>query len=228
MAKTTVNLSDAVTTWVTKTNDLSNTIGDLANLNTSEDSDIVGAINEIKIAIDKTDSADVTNIARSSFQILDAGGDGGLVYDSATGNITYTGPSADSVRDHFAGGYGIEYDSTSGNIAVDSSEKRSLISVEDSGGSGALSGAGTQSFAAPGSNDQYVRVNCTGNMTLDVGVGNLEIGQTVVVDKIDSSVNTLSINWKTGSQGVSLGTSVELAVGFFNGSHFSFIETVKG
>ena len=53
-------------------------------------------------------------------------------------------------------------------------------------------------------------------MTLDVGVGNLEIGQTVVVDKIDSSVNTLSINWKTGSQGVSLGTSVELAVGFFN------------
>jgi len=251
MAKTTVNLSDAVTTWVTKTNDLSNTIGDLANLNTSEDSDIVGAINEIKIAIDKTDSADVTNIARSSFQILDAGGDGGLVYDSATGNITYTGPSADSVRDHFAGGYGIEYDSTSGNIAVDSSEIRSLFSVEDSGGSGALSydsargtfiyrgpgkgdlpaiisGAGTQSFAAPGSNDQYVRVNCTGNMTLDVGVGNLEIGQTVVVDKIDSSVNTLSINWKTGSQGVSLGTSVELAVGFFNGSHFSFIETVKG
>ena len=65
-------------------------------------------------------------------------------------------------------------------------------------------------------------------MTLDVGVGNLEIGQTVVVDKIDSSVNTLSINWKTGSQGVSLGTSVELAVGFYNGSHFSFIETVKG
>ena len=47
MAKTTVNLSDAVTTWVTKTNQLSDTIGDLANLNTSEDSDIVGAINEL-------------------------------------------------------------------------------------------------------------------------------------------------------------------------------------
>ena len=84
---------------------------------------------DIKIAIDKTDSADVTNIARSSFQILDAGGDGGLVYDSATGNITYTGPSADSVRDHFAGGYGIEYDSTRGNFAVDSSEIRSLFSI---------------------------------------------------------------------------------------------------
>ena len=29
-------------------------------------------------------------------------------------------------------------------------------------------------------------------------------------------------------QAYSLGTSVELAVGFYNGSHFSFIETVKG
>ena len=44
MAKTTVNLTDTVTNWVTKTNDLSNTIGDLANLNTTVDSDVVGAI----------------------------------------------------------------------------------------------------------------------------------------------------------------------------------------
>ena len=249
MAKTTVNLSDAVTTWVTKTNQLSNTIGDLANLNTTVDSDVVGAINELKVAIDKTDSADIITTARNSLQVLDAGGDGGLVYDSATGNITYTGPSADSVRSHFAGGYGV--DLAAGNISVDSSEVRSLFQVQDSGGTGSLtynassgtfvykgpgkgdlpsiiSGAGAQSFAPSASNDQYLRVNCTGNMTLSVNPGSLEIGQNIVVDKIDSSTNTLSINWKTGSQGVSLGTSVELAVGFYNGSHFSFIETVKG
>ena len=117
MAKTTVNLSDAVTTWVTKTNQLSDTIGDLANLNTSEDSDIVGALNELKLKTDLLDSADITSTARSSFQVLDAGGDGGLVYDSATGNITYTGPSPDSVRSHFAGGYGV--DLASGNISVE-------------------------------------------------------------------------------------------------------------
>ena len=249
MAKTTVNLSDAVTTWVTKTNQLSNTIGDLANLNTTVDSDVVGAINELKVAIDKTDSADIITTARNSLQVLDAGGDGGLVYDSATGNITYTGPSADSVRSHFAGGYGV--DLVAGNISVDSSEVRSLFQVQDSGGTGSLSynassgtfvykgpgkgdlpsiisGAGAQSFAPSASNDQYLRVNCTGNMTLSVNPGSLEIGQNIVVDKIDSSTNTLAINWKTGSQGVSLGTSVELAVGFYNGSHFSFIETVKG
>ena len=249
MSKTTVNLSDAVTTWVTKTNELSNTIGDLANLNTTIDSDVVGAINELKTKTDLLDSADIISTARSAFQVLDAGGDGGLVYDSATGNITYTGPSADSVRSHFAGGYGV--DLVGGNISVDSSEVRSLFQVQDSGGSGSLtydatsgtfvfrgpgkgdlppikSGAGAQSFAPTGSNDQYLRVNCTGDMTLSIDPGSLEIGQNIVVDKIDSSTNTLSINWKTGSQGVSLGTSVELAVGFYNGSHFSFIETVKG
>ena len=249
MAKTTVNLSDAVTTWVTKTNQLSNTIGDLANLNTTVDSDIVGAINELKSSINLLDSADIISTSRSAFQVLDAGGDGGLVYDSATGNITYTGPSADSVREHITANKGVSI--TSGEINIDSSNVRSMFQVQDSGGSGSLTydatsgtfvfkgpgkgdlpsiitGSGAQSFAPSASNDQYLRVSCTGNMTLSVDVGSLEIGQNIVVDKIDSSTNTLSINWKTGSQGVSLGTSVELAVGFYNGSHFSFIETVKG
>ena len=44
MAKTTVNLTDTVTNWVTKTNQISNTIGDLTSLNTTVDSDVVGAI----------------------------------------------------------------------------------------------------------------------------------------------------------------------------------------
>ena len=90
MAKTTVNLTDTVTNWVTKTNQISGAIGDLVNLNTTIDSDIVGAINELKTKTDLLDSADITTTARSAFQVLDAGGDGGLVYDSATGNITYT------------------------------------------------------------------------------------------------------------------------------------------
>ena len=250
MAKTTVNLSDAVTTWVTKTNQLSNTIGDLANLNTTVDSDVVGAINELKSSINLLDSADIISTARSSFQVIDAGGDGGLVYDSATGNITYTGPSPDSVREHITANKGVSI--TSGEINIDSSNIKGIFSIKDSGNTDSLlydsstgqftfkgpgdrdkvpaliSGAGSQSFTPPNGNSQYLQVSCTGDMTLSVGVGSLNLGQTVVVDKIDSSSNTLTINWKTGSQGVSLGTSVELAVGFFNGSHYSFIETVKG
>jgi len=251
MAKTTVNLTDTVTNWVTKTNQISGAIGDLTNLNTTIDSDIVGAINELKTKTDLLDSADVTTTARSAFQVLDAGGDGGLVYDSATGNITYTGPSADSVRSHFHGGAGVVLDST-GDISVDSSTIRGLVSVTDAGGSGSLAynsstgvftytgpgatanpaditGTGTKTFTPPASDDQYLRVNTSsGDITLNVAVGSLSQGQSVIVDKI-TTANNLTINWNQSgtSQGISLGNSVDLAVGFYNGTAFSFVETVK-
>jgi len=47
MAKVYVALTDTVAAWLTKHNDLVNNIGDLVNLNTTQDSDLVGAINEI-------------------------------------------------------------------------------------------------------------------------------------------------------------------------------------
>jgi hypothetical protein len=56
--------------------------------------------------------------ARAAVSVTDSGGDGSLSYNSGTGAITYTGPSATEVRAHFTGGTGI--DITSGSIAVDS------------------------------------------------------------------------------------------------------------
>ena len=45
--------------------------------------------------------------ARASISITDSGGDGSLAYNSSTGVITYTGPSASEVRAHFSAGDGI-------------------------------------------------------------------------------------------------------------------------
>jgi len=250
MAKTNVNLSDTVTNWVTKTNQISNTIGDLTSLNTTQDSDIVGAINELKTKTDLLDSADITLSARSAIQVLDAGGDGSLAYDSATGSLTYTGPSASEVRAHITANKGVSI--TSGEINIDSANVRSFFTVQDSGGSGSLTysaasgtfvykgpgatanpaditGTGTKTFTPASSDDQYLRVNTSaGDITLNVAVGSLKQGQTVVVDKI-TTANNLTINWNitATSQGISLGNSVDLAVGFFNGTAFSFVETVK-
>ena len=47
MAKIHINLSDNIATWVDKTNQLIAFVGDSANLTTTEDSSIVGAINEL-------------------------------------------------------------------------------------------------------------------------------------------------------------------------------------
>ena len=74
----------------------------------------------------------------------------------------------------------------------------------------------------------YQRVDCTsGNITLTLAVGSLTVGQYIVVDKIDTSNNTLTLAYPANSQGLSLGNAVEFASAFYNGTHFSFIETVK-
>lgn len=74
----------------------------------------------------------------------------------------------------------------------------------------------------------YQRVDCTsGNITLTLAVGSLTVGQYIVVDKIDTSNNTLTLAYPSNSQGLSLGNAVEFASAFYNGTHFSFIETVK-
>lgn len=56
--------------------------------------------------------------ARGSISVTDAGGDGSLGYNSGTGEITYTGPSASEVRAHFSGGTGITYNSGTGEITT--------------------------------------------------------------------------------------------------------------
>jgi hypothetical protein len=45
--------------------------------------------------------------ARAAISVTDNGGDGALSYNSSSGVISYTGPSASEVRAHFSGGTGI-------------------------------------------------------------------------------------------------------------------------
>lgn len=54
--------------------------------------------------------------ARAAVSVTDNGGDGSLSYNSTTGVISYTGPSAAEVRAHFSGAAGI--DLTAGDISV--------------------------------------------------------------------------------------------------------------
>ena len=49
--------------------------------------------------------------SRAAVSVTDSGGDGSLSYNSSTGVITYTGPSAAEVRAHFTAGEGIDISS---------------------------------------------------------------------------------------------------------------------
>ena len=66
MAVTTINLSDPVTTLVTKTNTVSSDLGDKATLTTTDKSNLVAAIHEINTQVNKVDSADVINLIQAN------------------------------------------------------------------------------------------------------------------------------------------------------------------
>tara|TARA_Y100000816_G_scaffold271824_1_gene236712 strand:- start:323 stop:1045 length:723 start_codon:yes stop_codon:yes gene_type:complete len=73
----------------------------------------------------------------------------------------------------------------------------------------------------------YQRVNTSaGDIAVEVTVGNLSLGQYVIVDKV-TTTNKMSITWGAGSQGLSLSSATDLAIGINNGNGFSFTETVK-
>ena len=56
MAKTVVNLSDSMAQFVVKANQISTHLGDTTQLTTTQDSDLVGAINEIELNHNNLDS----------------------------------------------------------------------------------------------------------------------------------------------------------------------------
>jgi hypothetical protein len=119
--------------------DLSVTVGKLAAdaVETAKIKDLAvtndklaGSIASTKIAelnaFDTADLAEGTNLyytdarARGAVSVTDVSGDGSLSYNSSTGVITYTGPSASEVRAHFTGGAGV--DIVDGEITVDMTE----------------------------------------------------------------------------------------------------------
>jgi hypothetical protein len=88
--------------------------------------------------------------ARSAISVTDSGGDGSLGYDSSTGVITYTGPSATEVRAHLsvATGSGLTYNSTSGEFGTNAIPNSQLANSSLTVGSTSISLGGTATTVA--------------------------------------------------------------------------------
>lgn len=120
MAITTINLTDPVSTLVTKTNTISNNLGDVTQLVTG-DSNAVDAINNIFDQIYRfNDSAEIAALARGSLSINNDSASGlSLSYDSDTGVIALIGGAdAATVRSYLVAGTGLEYDSATGVFSI--------------------------------------------------------------------------------------------------------------
>jgi len=95
----------------------------------------------------------------------------------------------------------------------------------------ALSVSGTVTVTPGGATSVYQPlVVASGSQTVRVAVTNLVVGQYVIIDKT-TTANSMTIDWTNNSSvtssGISLGSNAELGIGIFNGSGFSFTETVK-
>ena len=86
--------------------------------------------------------------ARGSVSVTDSGGDGSLAYNSSTGVITYTGPSASEVRSHIsvASGSGLTY--SSGEIGTSAIPNSQLANDDITIGSTAIALGATGSTIA--------------------------------------------------------------------------------
>ena len=118
MAKTVINLSDQVSTWLSKTNTISDHLGDIVTL-TSGDSNVVDAINAI-LADPGIDSVGILAL----FSVNNTNG-GGIVlsYNSSTGVIGVTSQIVSSST--------ISYDSANANFSlIDSSVTLSKIAAD--------------------------------------------------------------------------------------------------
>jgi len=157
------------------------------------------------------DSAEFDSDVRELISVVDAGGDGSLAYNSGTGVITYTGPSASEVRAHFSAGQGIDAtELTSGVVAIDSAKSVTVASVTTTGNvtvGGDLTVSGTTTTVNTetinlADNTITLNSNATGSPTENGGIE---------IERGDATNKTLIWNettdkWTVGSETFVAGT----------------------
>ena len=143
---------------------------------------------------------------RGAVSVSDAGGDGSLAYNSTSGVITYTGPSASEVRAHISASTGISI--TDGAISTtitqyEDADARSAISVVDSGGDGALAyndSTGVITYTGPSASQVRAHLSAGGDLAYDNGTGVISFTERTdaEVRGLISASGDISYNSTTG------------------------------
>ena len=145
--------------------------------------------------------------ARGAVSVTDSGGDGSLAYNSGTGVITYTGPSASEARAHFSAGTGVTL--SSGEIAIGQAVGTSSdVTFNDVTVSGDLTVSGTTTTVNTetinlADNQIVLNSNFTGSSPTENGGIEIERGtqtnKTLVWNETDDK-------WTVGSETFVAGT----------------------
>ena len=173
---------------------------------------LAGAIASTKIAelndFDTADLAEGSNLyytdarSRAAVSVTDAGGDGSLAYNSSTGVITYTGPSASEVRAHLSAAdttsIDMSYNSSTGEISGVALVDSDALEVVGGGISLKSSIAGARTFASDVTVSGDLTVN--GSLTY-VNTTNLAISDALITIASGSSAFAVNYGLEFGAVG---------------------------
>ncbi len=156
--------------------------------------------------------------ARGAVSATDAGGDGSFAYDSGTGVITYTGPSASEVRAHLSAttASGITYNSSTGVVALSAVPNSSLANSAVTVNSNAVSLGSSVTLdtddVGEGSSNLYftdARARAAISATTATGVTyNSSTGVVALASIPNGSLTNSAVT--VNSSSVSLGASITL------------------
>ena len=142
--------------------------------------------------------------ARGSVSVTDAGGDGSLAYNSGTGVLTYTGPSASETRAHFSASTGIAISSGAISTTITQytdADAQAAISATDAGGDGSLSyddSTGVITYTGPSSAEVQAHISVSGDLAYNSGVISFTERTDAEVRGLLSASGDISYNSTTG------------------------------
>lgn len=168
MAKITTNLSNSVSQLVDNLNSLSNLVGDLTLLNTVQDSDLVGSINEVLASITGNDS-DISSLYSS----VATNASDILLLDSAIGvNTSDISTNTSGISSLVSTVNSLDLDTITG-VGNTTSNNITIGSINVGGTVTLTAGSSNWTFTISG-NNVYIAYGGTNKMKLDTS-GNLQV-----------------------------------------------------
>ena len=172
---------------------------------TSDHSSFTGAVGEVTVDTtldtlvvhDGSTAGGFTLAKLSNISVTDSGGDGSLTYNSSTGVLTYTGPSASEVRAHITAGAGISV--SSGVVTLD-------ILDEDNMSTDSATKAPSQQSVKAYVDSQVASKDNTDEIT--EGSSNLYYTNARVNSQVDSYLNAGTGITLAGSGSIAVNTTV--------------------
>jgi len=130
--------------------------------------------------------------ARAAISVTDAGGDGSLAYNSSTGVITYTGPSASEVRAHISAGTGVGISNGAISIGQDVGTSATPTFGNTTVGS-RLTFAYNSHYLEAGTNAIAIK-NSSGNSYINITSTGVTIPGNLTVEGTTTTLNTATLD----------------------------------